>query len=229
MLVVRRSALEAAHDALGATYVDALVRWPLRYGADVEEAAEAAGGAGIAEIGPFDELLLRGPDAVDVAGRAVGSAVAIGRLHAGLATSEPVEGWALGPDEVLLVAPVGGSTLARIAAAGDSDALSAIDVTGSRTSLRIAGPRAADIIAELCPVDLTPALFAEGAVAQVPMAGVRAFVACRDAVVGPGYTLMVARDEAAYLWDAFLDVGAAHGIVPVGPAAVAPSSAGGSR
>mgnify|MGYP001462526129 CR=1 FL=1 len=57
---------------------------------------------------------------------------------------------------------------------------------------------------------------------QAPLAGVRAFVAREDAGAQPGYTIMIARDEAAYVWDAICHVGASHGLIPVGPAAVAP-------
>jgi glycine cleavage system aminomethyltransferase T len=56
---------------------------------------------------------------------------------------------------------------------------------------------------------------------QAPLAGVRAFIARQDAGAQPGYTIMVARDEAAYVWDAIRHVGASYGLTPVGPAAVA--------
>ena len=47
----------------------------------------------------------------------------------------------------------------------------------------------------------------------------------QDAGAQPGYTMMIARDEAAYAWDAIRHIGAAHGLIPVGPAAVAPGGA----
>jgi glycine cleavage system aminomethyltransferase T len=36
----------------------------------------------------------------------------------------------------------------------------------------------------------------------------------------PGFTLLVARDEAEYLWGALLQLGRGHGLVPVGALAV---------
>jgi glycine cleavage system aminomethyltransferase T len=68
---------------------------------------------------------------------------------------------------------------------------------------------------------------ARGALIQAPLAGVRAFITRLDADGEPGYTMMVARDEAAYVWDALLEIGTAHGLVPVGPDAVAAD--GGTR
>jgi hypothetical protein len=102
--VVRRSALESAHAALGAAWVDETVRWPTGYGSPAAEAAAAAVGAGLAEIGPLEELLLRGPGARAAVEPLVGQDPAVGRLLAADLRGEHGEAWTLGPDEVLLVA-----------------------------------------------------------------------------------------------------------------------------
>lgn len=224
--VVRRSALEAAHLALGARWVAEHIHWPEGYGADDAAASmvAVAGGAGLAEIGPLDELLLRGPGALAAAaGLATGGpAATIGRAVAADLRGEPGDAWLLGPDEVLLLAPIGGSALATLAGELASDDVSAIEMSGARTSLRLAGPAAPGILAELCPVDTTPVTMAPADLVQAPLAGVRAFIARQDAGSHPGYTIMVARDEAAYVWDAIRHVGARHGLTAVGPAAVVP-------
>jgi 4-methylaminobutanoate oxidase (formaldehyde-forming) len=229
--VVRRSALEAGHTALGARWLADDVRWPIGYGASRASGAVEAGavacGAGLAEIGPLDEWLLRGPGAV-----AAADAIAIGEspLFVGRALVADVDGetialWLLGPDEVLLLAPLGGTALARLVTRFATDDVSVIEMTGARTSLRLAGPAAPAILAELCPVDTTPTSMAPGDLVQAPLAGVRAFIAREDTAVTahpshPGYTIMIARDEAAYVWDAIREIGTAQGLVPVGPAAV---------
>ena len=224
--VVRRSALEAIHLALGARWVDEHVRWPAGYAA-VDSSAEAealTAAAGLAEIGPLDEWLLRGPGALAAVARLKtgGPAPAVGRLLASHVPGQPVGLWVLGPDEVLLVAPVAGSTLAALAAELASDDLSVIEMTGAWTTLRLAGPAAPAILAELCPVDTTPETMAPADLLQAPLAGVRAFIARQDAGARCGYTMMIARDEAAYVWDAIRHIGAPHGLTPVGPAAIAP-------
>jgi heterotetrameric sarcosine oxidase gamma subunit len=224
--VVRRSALEAIHLALGARWIDEQVRWPAGYAA-VDSSAETealTGAAGLAEIGPLDEWLLRGPGALAAAARLMtgGPAPTVGRWLAADAPGRPIGLWVLGPDEVLLVTPVAGSALAVLAADLASDDLSVVEMTGARTTLRLAGPAAPTILAELCPVDTTPATMAPGDLLQAPLAGVRAFIARQDAGAQPGYTMMIARDEAAYAWDAIRHIGAPHGLIPVGPAGVAP-------
>lgn len=228
--VVRRSALESRHEALNATFTSDTDRWPRHYGDPDGERAAASNEAGLAEIGPFEEMLLRGPGAHDIGARLAGSTIGddptviVGvALETGGVTGEL---WALGPDEVLLVGRAGGwaERMAGLFASAD---VSAIDMTGARTSLRLAGPAAPAVLAELCPADTTPRVMAVAAVIQAPLAGVRAFIARLDADGAPGYTLMVARDEAAYVWDAMREIGAAHGLRPVGPDAIA--TAGGTR
>ncbi|CAN5462709.1 hypothetical protein BH20CHL7_BH20CHL7_08950 [soil metagenome] len=226
-VVVRRSALEARHEALGATFSSDVDRWPRHYGdADTERAAVTTG-AGLAELGPYGEVLLRGPGSADLVTRLTGGAapdqpsVVRATLGGGAGAA-----WCLAPDEVLLVAAAGPWTddLAEHLSGAD---VSALDMTGARTSLRLAGPAAPAILAELCATDTTPRSMADGALVQAPLAGVRAFITRLDADGAPGYTMMVARDEAAYVWDALREIGAAHGMVPVGPDAVAAD--GGTR
>lgn len=225
---VRRSAIASAHEALGARWVSDTVHWPTGYGADGRsEAAAVEAGAGLAEIGPFAEWLVRGPgavaavrglipglDATDPTGRIVD-------VGASGSSGASVIAWMLGPDEVLLVGPVEGGQLAATAAGLASEQVSVIEMTGARTTLRLAGPAAPAVLAELCAADTTPATLSPGALVQASMGGVRAFIARADAGAQPGYTIMIARDEARYLWDAIVKIGAAHGLAPVGPAAVA--------
>lgn len=220
-VVVRRSALDARHEALGATFASDAERWPVHYGDPAAERTAVEGGAGLAELGPNGEVLLRGPGVADLTAR----------LSAGADLSRPAvvraslsgtigAAWCLGPDEVLLIGPAGPWTDELATHLGGADT-SAIEMTGARTALRLAGPAAPAIMAELCPADTTPATLTEGQLLQAPLAGPRAFIVRQDGVGGlPGYTFLVARDEAAYVWDATLAIGAAHGLVPVGPAAV---------
>ncbi len=224
--VVRRSALESRHVALEARWVDDGVRWPAAYGGDVADPGATSGAtpAGLAEIGPLEEWLLRGPGALAALDGAAAAPVAIGRV---VPLTEPAsaEAWILGPDEVLLVASIPAPGLAAAAEGRAGPDVSVIEMTGARTTVRLAGPAAPSILAELCPADTRPATMAPGDVVQAPLASVRAFIARQDAAGGPGYTLMIARDEAAYAWDAIVHVGAAHGLRVVGPSAIAPMSA----
>jgi heterotetrameric sarcosine oxidase gamma subunit len=220
--VVRRSALETAHVALGARWLAEHVRWPEGYGsADMAAQTSAvANGAGLAEIGPLDEFLLRGPGTLAAAERLAtdDQRATVGRAIVADLSGEPGAVWVLGSDEALVLAPGGGSAIATLILSLSSEDVSAIEMTGARTSLRLAGPAAPAILAELCPADTTPTKMTSGDLVQAPLAGVRAFIARQDAGSYPGYTIMVARDEAAYVWDALVRIGEPQGLTAVGPA-----------
>jgi heterotetrameric sarcosine oxidase gamma subunit len=182
---IRRSALEARHAALGASWISDSVRWPAAYGDPDLDRAVVATAAGIAEIGPLDIHVVRGAGAAD------------GQAGSG------DEAWVLAPDEVLVFG--GLPKLER--------ALTVIDVSSGWTALRISGPATSAILEEACPVDLS-----EPGIVQAPIANVRVTVRVTDA--SSARTLLVARDEAQYLWDALLGIGERHGLRPVGPGAV---------
>lgn len=223
--VVRRSALEADHLALGAQWHSGEVHWPEAYAAAdaTADAKAVGGGAGLAEVGPFEELLLRGPGAVAAAGGVTaGGGAEVGRLTALNLPGTSGAAWFLGPDEVLLVGSMGAFRLDRLAHDLSSEDVSAIEMSGARTSLRLVGPAAPAILAELCAADTTPAAMAPTCVVQAPLAGVRAFIARVDTGAHPGYSVMIARDEASFVWQTIVRIGSPHGLTPVGPAAVLP-------
>jgi sarcosine oxidase, subunit gamma len=65
----------------------------------------------------------------------------------------------LGPDEWLLLDTASGNAPAK---APSSTAYAIIDVTHRSTGLVIEGPRAADLLAAACPLDLDPAAYPSG-------------------------------------------------------------------
>jgi 4-methylaminobutanoate oxidase (formaldehyde-forming) len=215
---VRRSALERVHVHVGPG-------WPTSYGDPDGERRAVTEAIGLAEPGLYDKWILRGAGAL--------AAVRSAGLEArpGYVTAAPVgqiNVWTIAPDEVWLVgsAPTPGGPPATaidfgpVIAAARSAGVHATDVSSGWTVLRLAGPRCRDLLDELVAVDLAPAAVADLAIVQIPLAGSRAILHRRDANGISGFTLLVARDEAEHLWDVFEHVGAAHGIRPVGGAAL---------
>jgi heterotetrameric sarcosine oxidase gamma subunit len=202
---IRRSSLEAEHERLGARWTSDEARFPTDYGDPGGEAATAAGAIGLAEIGPLDALLVRGPGAA--------ASVEAAGVDAGV--------WVLGPDEVLLLfRPAAGAADRLRSALGGADVALA-DLSSAWTVLRLAGPGAPTLLAELSPMALDPAELADGSIAQGPLVNVRAIVRRHDAPVGPGYTILVAREDAHYAWHAIVELGEELGLRPAGAAAVA--------
>ena len=119
----------------------------------------------------------------------------------------------LGPDEWLVVTPPDVQTaLAQsLDTALDGMHASVTDVTGGQTVITLSGPRARDVLAKGCPLDLHPSVFGPGACAQTLLAKANVTLRCVDH--SPSYELIVRRSFADYaaLWlqDAALEYGCA--------------------
>ena len=112
----------------------------------------------------------------------------------------------LGPDEWLVTSTTEtpAELEARVRAAVVGLGGSATDVSAQRTGLRLTGPRARDVLAKGCSLDLHPRVFGAGDSAQTALgqAGV-VLLALSDA--GDNYAVLVWSSFAGYLADWLLD------------------------
>ncbi|MFF0739798.1 sarcosine oxidase subunit gamma [Streptomyces sp. NPDC004111] len=110
----------------------------------------------------------------------------------------------LGPDEWLVVGPpgTGGGLEHRIRAAAGRGVVAVTDVSARRTTLLVGGPRARDLLAHGCALDLHPRAFADGQCAQTTLARVQVVL-----VAGPGAgcRVLVGASYAGHLADWLLD------------------------
>jgi heterotetrameric sarcosine oxidase gamma subunit len=216
---LRRSALERVHGQAG-------TGWPMSYGDPDGERRFVTEAIGLAEPGLYDKWLLRGAGALDAV-HGSGLEARPGFVTAG-AVGE-INVWAIAPDESWLVgwAPTPGGppgsaiNFGPVIDAARRASVHVTDVSSGWSVLRILGPRVRDLLEELVAEDLAPAVLPDLAIAQLPIAGSRVILHRRDAEGITGFTLLVARDEAEHLWGVFEHIGAAHGLRPVGAAALA--------
>jgi heterotetrameric sarcosine oxidase gamma subunit len=181
---------------------------------------------GLSEIGPSGKLLVLGPEAGLAVGRLLAVDIGPKMVHAGAAEGVAVEAWLLAPDEALLLIEVdaGDGHEARMLDLVNrlsSDDVTVIDVSSGWTVLRIAGAGSPAILAELLTVDVDPRTLTANRLVQGPLAGVRAIVARQDTPSEVGYSILVARDHALYVWEALLEIGRPHGLGPASPASTA--------
>ncbi|MFI7498109.1 sarcosine oxidase subunit gamma [Streptomyces sp. NPDC049687] len=187
----------------------ALLRSPLsQSAARLAAATRASGGAvRLAELPFLTQIDVR-LDAKGAAADAVG--VALG-LQLPLEPDTVVRGagltalW-LGPDEWLLVGPPGSQRdlEGRIREAAGDEHLSVTDVSAQRTTLLVAGPRARDLLAHGCPLDLHPRAFGPGRCAQTTLGRTQIVLIARDAP-DTGFWVLVRSSFAGYLTDWLLD------------------------
>jgi sarcosine oxidase subunit gamma len=106
----------------------------------------------------------------------------------------------LGPDEWLVVGPVGdgGARVAeRLRDALGGERGSAVDVSANRTTVEVRGPHARDVLEGGCPIDLHPRAFGPDRCAQTLLARIQ--VLLWQTAADPVYRLLVRPSFAAYL------------------------------
>lgn len=135
-------------------------------------------------------------------------------LIANTATSAGSNGalW-LGPDEWLVVTTpddaMARAVGLKVALVGLHVAVT--DISDSRTIIRLSGPKARDVLAKGCPLDLHPRTFGPGRAVQSLIA--RAGVVIHQLDDIPSYDIYVLASFAAYLWNWLTDAGLEYGIV----------------
>ncbi|MGW6962343.1 sarcosine oxidase subunit gamma [Streptomyces sp. PAN_FS17] len=112
----------------------------------------------------------------------------------------------LGPDEWLLIGPPGGAgeLESRIREAAGDEPVSVTDVSAQRTTLLVTGPRARDLLAHGCPLDLHPRSFGSGRCAQTTLGRTQVVLVARDEPRA-GFWVLVRWSFAGYLADWLLD------------------------
>ncbi|MGV9454843.1 sarcosine oxidase subunit gamma [Streptomyces sp. NPDC003635] len=122
----------------------------------------------------------------------------------------------LGPDEWLLVGPPGSERdlEARIRQAAGDVPIAVTDVSAQRTTLLVSGPRARDLLAHGCPLDLHPRAFGPGRCAQSTLGRTQVVLVARDEPRA-GFWILVRSSFAGYLTDWLLDAATEYVSRPV--------------
>jgi sarcosine oxidase subunit gamma len=112
----------------------------------------------------------------------------------------------LGPDEWLLVGPPGGARDVenRIRTAAGDEPVAVTDVSAQRTTLLVTGPRARDVLAHGCALDLHPRVFGPGRCAQTTLGRTQIVLVARDETRA-GFWVLVRSSFAGYLAEWILD------------------------
>ena len=214
---VRRSPLADRHRRAGARFV-AAGEWPETFGDLGHEREAVRSAAGLLDAGPFDRIQLTG-ERLSPEG---GPPFRLGALSDGLFAGRPARLWGLTRSSALLVSPAQDArSSTELEAALATAGCEATDVSSLYSSFELVGPRVHWVLEELFPVDTSAAALADRAIRFGQLAGVTVTLARADRRGAAAFSVLVERDQAEYLWDALLHVGARHGLRPVGAAAVA--------
>jgi methylglutamate dehydrogenase subunit D len=119
-----------------------------------------------------------------------------------------------GPDQFLALAPrKAGSPLHDASAKSLAGIASISDQSDGRALIRIAGPKARDVLAKFCSLDLDPSEFPVGAAAVTSIDHTAATLwRGKDEDGAPVFFLLVFTSFAESLWHMMLDAGAEFGV-----------------
>ncbi len=111
----------------------------------------------------------------------------------------------LGPDEWLVVTPEGkqGQAESALRTELEGQHVSIVDTTDARTTIRLHGANARNVLMKGCPLDLHPRAFAPGQCAQSILAKADALIHQLDDA--PTYDIYVLCSFSRYLWDWLAD------------------------
>ncbi|MFJ8016729.1 sarcosine oxidase subunit gamma [Streptomyces sp. NPDC096339] len=118
----------------------------------------------------------------------------------------------IGPDEWLVVGRPGTQRdlKSRIRSASGDEPVSVTDVSAQRTTVLVGGPRARDLLAHGCSLDLHPCAFGPGRAAQTTLARTHVLLVARDDPRA-GFWVLVRSSFADYLMDWLLDAAVEYG------------------
>ncbi|MHA6262255.1 sarcosine oxidase subunit gamma [Arenibacterium sp. CAU 1754] len=134
--------------------------------------------AHVEETGLQGMITLRGDmsvAAVKKAASAAADGAALPKMNACSLKGDSALCW-MSPDELLVLCPYGEveTRLATLSAALAVTHALAVNVSDARAMFRVSGPHAREVVAKLCPVDLSPDAFTPGMMRRTRMAQVPA-------------------------------------------------------
>ena len=212
--ISRLSPLHSLHVQHGAVFTE-VSGWQMveGYGAVEDEIRAVSESAGVCDMTGRTSVRVKSLDLDAVLGSSrvaeVGSVVRDDDLVIARLTAE----------EVLVLGPPtdidGWQALVGVESDGEPSR-QVTNVTSGLTSLRIAGPRARDVIASLTSLDVRERSMQDGACAQAAFAEVHGTLLRRDIAGATAFALYVACEFGVYVWEVVLESLGHDGVVAFG-------------
>jgi aminomethyltransferase len=233
------TALYEQHKKAGASFTD-FGGWqmPLKYESELAEHHAVRNAAGLFDLSHMGEVWVSGPDAaafLDYALAGKLSAVAIGKAKYSLICQEDggiiddLISYRRGEDKYLVVPNAGNAAVvaAALAERAGSAQEGGFDVTvqdaSAETSLiAVQGPNAEAILLTLVPAEqhslVTELKYYAAVEVGITVNGtVQDLLLARTGYTGEdGFEIYIPNEDAAGLWEAQLETGASHGLIPAG-------------
>ena len=228
------TALYDQHKKAGASFTD-FGGWqmPLKYTSELAEHHAVRNAAGLFDLSHMGEVWVTGPDAgafLDYALAGKLSAIAVGKAKYSLICDadggiiDDLISYRRGEEKYLVVPNAGNAKVvaeALVQRAANFD-VAVEDVSAEISLIAVQGPNAEAILRQLVPAEqhslVTELKYYAAVEVGIAVDGaVHTLLLARTGYTGEdGFEIYVPNDDAAGLWEALLDAGAAHGLIPAG-------------
>jgi aminomethyltransferase len=228
------TALYDQHKKAGASFTD-FGGWqmPLKYTSELAEHHAVRNAAGLFDLSHMGEVWVTGPDAgafLDYALAGKLSAIAVGKAKYSLICDadggiiDDLISYRRGEEKYLVVPNAGNAAqvAAALAERASNFDVAVEDVSAETSLIAVQGPNAEAILLQLVPAE-QHALVTElkyYAAVEVGISvndAVQTLLLARTGYTGEdGFEIYAPNDDAAGLWEALLDAGTVHGLIPAG-------------
>ena len=228
------TALYEQHKIAGASFTD-FGGWqmPLKYSSELAEHHAVRNAAGLFDLSHMGEVWVTGPEAaafLDYALAGKLSAVAVGKAKYSLICQEDggiiddLISYRRAEDKYLVVPNAGNAAVVAAALAERAAGFDVVvdDVSAETSLIAVQGPNAEAILLTLVPADqhslVTELKYYAAVEVGITVNGtVQDLLLARTGYTGEdGFEIYVPNEDAAGLWDALLEAGAGHGLIPAG-------------
>ena len=228
------TALYEQHKKAGASFTD-FGGWqmPLKYSSELAEHHAVRKAAGLFDLSHMGEVWVTGPDAaafLDYALVGKLSAVAVGKAKYSLICQEDggiiddLISYRLGEQKYLVIPNAGNAAVvaAALAERAANFDVTVEDVSAQTSLIAVQGPNAEAILLKLVPAGQHPLVtelkyYAAVEVGITVNGTVQELLLARTGYTGEdGFEIYIPNEDAAGLWDALLEAGAGHGLIPAG-------------
>ena len=229
------TALYERHKIAGASFTD-FGGWqmPLKYSSELAEHHAVRNAAGLFDLSHMGEVWVTGPDAaafLDYALAGKLSAVAVGKAKYSLICQadggiiDDLISYRRGEEKYLVVPNAGNAKVVAAALAeragsaqeGGFD-VDVEDVSAGTSLIAVQGPNAEAILLTLVPAEKHSQVteLKYYAAVEVEINGQKLLLARTGYTGEDGFEIYIPNEDAAGLWDALLEAGAGHGLIPAG-------------
>ena len=228
------TALYEEHKKAGASFTD-FGGWqmPLKYNSELSEHHAVRNAAGLFDLSHMGEVWVTGPDAaafLDYALAGKLSAVAVGKAKYSLICNEDggiiddLISYRRGEEKYLVVPNAGNAVVVAAALAERAAGFDVMvdDVSAETSLIAVQGPNAEAILLTLVPAEqhalVTELKYYAAVEVGITVNGtVQELLLARTGYTGEdGFEIYVPNENAAGLWEALLETGAGHGLIPAG-------------